>query len=148
MAILAVVDTLVLQKANASLENQPRETSKFSKRLQLLKSIQAGRIRVLVSSKLIGEYRRQVREPRNVFIQNFFALLTQGNLALSNWVPWSGSVSEKAGRCRFPREDPHVLQTAIHNTERTWILTEEMRMLKTDQCIYRQFSVHIDDPTR
>jgi predicted nucleic acid-binding protein len=147
MPVKAVVDTNVLQKANAAIENQPRSGRKFLKRLELLKAIHGGTIKILVSRKLLNEYRQQIREPRNLYVQNFFALLTQPDGVVLNWTSWSGQVREKASRCRFPNEDRHLLRTAICPNERTQIISEEIRLLRTDTCIYREFSIHVIDPT-
>jgi len=139
-----VVDTSVLQKANAPIRHSPRKASDFVKRLRLLESIRDGRTRVLISKSLINEYRRQIREPRNDHVKAFLELLTGSTDRVRfNWKRrWSGADREKARRCRYPAEDDHVLRTAIQPQGST-ILTEEHRMLTSDACIYRLFGVHI-----
>lgn len=140
-----VIDTTVLQKANAPLTKAPRVGSQFLKRLQLLQRIQAGALLVLISPKLVAEYRRQIARPRNDFIGAFFAIL-EGR-AIPNWKHrWSGSEREKARRCAYPVEDDHVLRTAIRPQSTTLILTEETQMVDADECIYRHFRVHIANP--
>jgi len=140
-----VVDTGVLQKANAPVGENVRERSKFRKRLELLSSLRQGRFTVLISVKLLAEYQRQVSKPRNDFVRAFFELL---NLSGSkwNWCRWSGQNRAHAIACRFPREDYHVLRTTVCSTGST-ILSEEHRMLVTDQCIHRRLRVHVVDPT-
>ena len=140
------IDTTVLQKANAPLTNVPRERSLFRRRLNLLKQIQAGTNTILISRKLLAEYRRQVSVPRNDFIRAFFALLADPVRPIWNWqYRWSGGTREKARGCRYPEEDDHVLRTAIRPTPST-IFTEEYRMLIADECIYLCFRVHISLP--
>ena len=138
-----VIDTTVLQKANAPLKREPSAHSLFVRRLHLLNRIARGELTVLVSPKLVAEYRRQVRMPRNDHVMAFFALIDDPVRATHNWPKrWSGAQREKARRCRYPREDDHVLRTAIRPTPST-VVTEEQRMLNSDECIYRNFRVHI-----
>jgi len=146
MSDLVVVDTGVLQKANAPLANDAREISKFASRLRLLGRIRNGEFRVLISRKLMVEYRAQVREPRNDFVRSFFAVVDNPQTAVPNWCRWSGSIRSHAKKCRFPQEDYHVLRTAKCDLPST-ILCEEHRMLVTDACIHRRLNVHVVDPT-
>ena len=146
MPDLVVVDTGVLQKANAPVGLEVRERSKFAKRLELLSRLRQGDLRVLISKKLLAEYRRQVRMPRNDYIRAFFELLADSGGAVWNWCRWSGQYRSHAIACRFPREDYHVLQTAVCDSGST-ILSEEPRMLVTDTCIHRKLRVHVIDPT-
>ena len=129
MADERVIDTMVLQKANAILTTQPRRRSRFARRLRLFSRIRAGEITVLFSVRLLAEYRKQVRSPRNDFVRLFFEILTDPGHALYNWAKWSGRERDLARRCRFPREDYHVLRTAIR-PHATTIVTEEDRMLR------------------
>jgi hypothetical protein len=63
-----------------------------------------------------------------------------------NWKRrWSGADQEKARKCMYPREDDHVLRTAIKGNPTT-IFSEEKAMLASDACIYRAFEVHVTDP--
>jgi len=146
MPDLVVVDTGVLQKANAPIGGNLRERSKFKKRLDLLFRLKRHQLTVLISKQLLAEYERQVPKPRNDFIRAFFELLANPGGALANWCRWSGSNRSHASACRFPPEDYHVLRTAIHPAGST-ILSEEGRMLVTDACIYRRLRVHVIDPT-
>jgi hypothetical protein len=146
MPDLVVVDTGVLQKANAPLANYPREHTKFKRRLNLLSRLKQHELTVLTSKKLQAEYKRQVPKPRNDYIRAFFELLLSPGGAVLNWCRWSGSNRVHASACRFPREDYHVLRTAIHPAGST-ILSEEDRMLVTDACIHRRLRVHVIDPT-
>ena len=140
-----VIDTTVLQKANALLTQQPRERSWFGRRIRLLQRLHRGEATLLVSAQLLAEYRRQVREPRNDFVRAFFEIATDPNRRIFNWHKrWSGD-RDKARRCRYPVEDDHVLRTAIR-PHRTTIYTEEHRMLIADACIYRKLRVHISSP--
>ena len=143
---LVVVDTSVLQKANAPLNVNPGEASKFTKRLHLLSKLKEGHLRALISKKLLAEYQRQVPKPRNHYVRAFFELLYKPDRAVPNWCRWSGPVRSHACKCRFPREDSHVLRTAVCDTGST-ILSEEHRMLITDACIHRRLRVHVIDPT-
>jgi hypothetical protein len=142
-----VIDTTVLQKANAPLIKPPKERSCFKKRLELLMAIEQGNLIVLISKQLIAEYRRQVREPRNDYVRAFFEILAS-NRAVRNWKkPWSGDKA-KARKCRFPREDDHVLRTAIDPDDSTTIFSEENDMVAADSCIHRVFGVHIVNPCK
>ena len=137
-----VIDTTILQKANAPLTHQPRQRSLFVRRLALLNDIARGTLTVLVSQQLLNEYQRQVPAPRNDTIKAFFALIDDPVRAIHNWAPWPGGRREHARHCRYPSEDDHVLRTAIRPDPST-IFTEEKRMLKSDRCIYQYFRVHI-----
>jgi len=146
MASFVVVDTCVLQKANAPISMNPGERTKFRKRLVLLSNLYQGRFVALISERLLSEYRDKVPLPRNDFIRAFFELLDQPNRAITNWCRWSGQYRSHARKCRFPPEDYHVLRTAIYKSEST-ILSEERRMLDTDACIHQRLRVHVIDPT-
>ncbi len=139
-----VIDTMVLQKANATITRPPGRRSRFARRLRLLERIRADEIAVLFSKRLLTEYQRQVKTPRNDFVKLFFEILANPGRAIYNWARWSGQDRDKARRCRFPPEDYHVLRTAIR-PDATTIVTEEDRMLRTDACIYRAFRVHVRD---
>lgn len=149
MPALCVVDTMVLRKANAPLENDPREGRAFVKRLALLQSIRSGERQVLMSAALLAEYRQQVLSPRNELIQTFFSLLDDKKRCRMNWPPWPGRHRETQAKCQFPAEDTHVLRTAFvaDGEKKSTIFSEEGRMLKTDACIHRHFGVHVSDPT-
>lgn len=144
---LVVIDTVILQKANAPLQSTHRPDSKFAKRLNLLMSIQANKVTPLISKRLLEEYKRQVANPRNDFVRAFIALISSPGKSKINWCGWTGSRRSAAARCRFPREDYHLLRTAIRDDQETAILTEEHRILITDNCIHREFQVHASDPT-
>ena len=143
-----VIDTMVLRKANAPLRDAPREGRAFAKRLALLQRIRNDELRVLISAKLIAEYRQQVLAPRNDFVTSFFAILDDTTRCKRNWPPWPGRRKAQQDQCRFPAEDTHVLRTAFLDDEQSTIFTEEKRMLPTDACIHRNFGVHVRDPTK
>ncbi len=153
MAEPCVVDTMVLRKANAPLTKGPKEGRCFVKRLVLLKRVRAGELQVLISAKLIREYREQVQMPRNEFVQEFMSVILAaatdpGSATVRfNWPPWPGGRKAEQNHCRFPGEDTHVLRTAYCDGDRSTLFTEEARMLQTDACIYQHFGVHITDPT-
>lgn len=138
-----VIDTCVLRKANAELKVESREHRTFVKRVALLRNIAEGALSVLISNKLITEYRAQITEPRNEFVRAFLEALTSGS-AVFNWPPFTGAEKENMRRCNFPHEDKHVLRTA--KGKPSTIITEEARMLAADRCIHRTFNVHIDEP--
>ena len=147
MTAECVIDTTVLQKANAPLRHAPREVSRFADRVRLLKRIADGELTLLISPKLLAEYGRQVPEPRNDTVRVFLELITlRSERVFVNWKKrWAGRDREAARHCRFPREDDHVLRTAIRPQVST-IITEEGRMLRADACVYRAFRVHIREP--
>ena len=146
MPDLVVVDTGVLQKANAPLGQSVRERSKFARRLVLLARLKRGSLRVMISPSLLAEYRKQVPKPRNDYVRAFFELVADPARRVWNWCRSSGQFRSHARKCRFPPEDYHVLRTAVCGTGST-ILSEEHRMLVTDACIYRRLRVHVIDPT-
>ena len=140
-----VVDTNVLQKANAPFERIPREGRQILKRVELLSRIKRGELTILYSEKLMAEYRRNISQPRNEFITAFFALITSGQSAIPNWPsPWRAKQLE-ARKCRFPGEDDHVLRTAIRPDTST-IFSEERRILASAECIFRRLRIRIVDP--
>ncbi len=142
MARESVIDTNVLVKANQPITTRPRKGSLFAKRIGLLDDIKKGKWIVLYSEKLVAEYVKHVKSPKNDFIDVFFAILADPRGAIRNYAPWPGRDREKARSCRYPREDDHVLRTAIRPDSST-IITEEERMIRADACIYRNFGVHI-----
>lgn len=145
MAEECVIDTTVLQKANATINKPPRKASLFVKRVNLLLDIQGGKRTVLISEKLLDEYKRKLKSPRNDYVKAFFELLADPDRCIRNWANWPSRLQEKARACRYPAEDDHVLRTAVQpgKKSRSTIITEEGRMLKADACIYREFKVHI-----
>ncbi len=137
-----VVDTTVLQKANALITAPPGRNSLFARRIRLLDDIRQGQKTVLYSRRLLAEYERQVRTPRNDFVRLFFERLARPGGAVYNWANWPSRDREKARECRYPQEDDHVLRTAISDRPTT-IVSEEGRMVQAGACIYRHFRVHI-----
>lgn len=146
MPDLVVVDTGVLQKANAPLGQSMREHSKFARRLDLLAHLKRGSLKAMISARLLAEYRTQVPKPRNDYVRAFFELVSDPGRRVLNWCRSSGRFRSHARMCRFPPEDDHVLRTAVCDTGST-ILSEEHRMLVTDACIHRRLRVHVLDPT-
>ncbi len=144
-----VIDTMVLRKANAALTKQPQQHRDFAKRLALLSRIQQAELQVLYSQKLLHEYRQQIEEPRNDFVKSFFELLLDPAKSKLNYhKPWSGKERQAERDCRFPPEDVHVLRTAVLPNQPSTIFSEEERMLSTDACLYRHFSVHVLNPVK
>ena len=141
-----VLDTMVLQKANARLTTRPREKTQFALRVRLLQRIANGELRVLISPKLLSEYRRQVVEPRNDFVSAFLELVTDASRHRFNWAILSGTELDQTRKCRFPREDLHVLRTAVLEDERSTLFSEEKRILASARCILRHFRVAIRNP--
>lgn len=140
-----VIDTSVLQKANALLTQRPGDQSLFRRRIRLLDILRRGQATLLMSNQLLAEYRRQVRGPRNDFVRAFFEIAVDPNRRVFNWHKrWSGD-RDKARKCRYPVEDDHVLRTAIR-PHSTTIFSEERRMLAADPCVYRTLRVHIRAP--
>ncbi len=142
MADEIVVDTTVLQKANAPITAPGNLRGDFAKRIEILRGIFRGDTTVLFSRRLVAEYRKQLPRPRNDFIRAFFEILSRQRNAVENYARWPGRLREKARRCRFPKEDDHVLRTAVRSTP-TAVITEEGRMLAASDCIHREFRVRI-----
>ena len=143
MASECVVDTTVLQKANAPLTQTKRGPGIIA-RLRLLEHIREGKATLLWSKRLVYEYSQRVATPRNDYIKVFLALIADGN-AIMNYAKWPTRLQEKARKCRYPAEDDHVLRTAIRPNGST-IFSEEKGMLSANECIYRHFRVRISEP--
>ncbi len=144
----AAIDTTVLRRANVPLVGNRASATLLARRLSLLQRIQRREITILLSERLLQEYREQLPVPLNDFVRAFLEIVTtpDGTHVLMNWKnPWSGGDRSRARGCRFPQEDDHVLRTAIR-AQRTAIYSEENRMLATDACIYREFRVHVQEP--
>ena len=140
---VCVVDTMILQKSNAALTRQPRDGRFFVRRVRLLTDINAGSVKVLISGKLLSEYRRQIQSPRNEYVKTFFELLDRPDRVIWNWTKrWPGGRRAAARDCHYPGEDIHLLRTAIREVD-SEIVTEEDRLLRVDACIHRRFRVHI-----
>ena len=143
----AVVDTMVLQKANAPITKPPGPASEFRKRLELLKQLQRGHFTALISAQLLHEYKKQLSEPRNDYTKTFFELLADPQKRKENYhKPWSARRREDLAKCRFPGEDEHVLRTAFMEDNPSTIYTEEKRMLKSEACVWMRFRVQIRNP--
>jgi hypothetical protein len=138
----AVVDTMVVQKANAPLVHRPRSSAQINARFQLLLAMYERRLVLLVSKMLLKEYETKVPEPRNDYVKAFLELAVSPGRAIVNWAAWSGARRENARRCRFPREDVHLLRTAIR-PQPSLLFTEEKRILNTQACVHRLFHVRI-----
>jgi hypothetical protein len=144
----AALDTTVLRRANVELKENRAAAVRMSSRLALLRRICKKEIVVLISERLAHEYMVQLRDVQNEVVKAFLELATKpdGNHVVFNWKSqWSGSDRDRARLCRYPKEDEHVLRTAIRDGP-TVIYTEEGRMLRTDACIYGAFRVHIQEP--
>ena len=142
-ATKSVLDTTILQKANALLSHEPSAASLFIRRLRLLQSFVSGERTALISRRLIIEYRRQIPTPRNDFVSAFLSILARPGGAELNWDKSWSSHRESARRCRFPPEDYHVLRTAILEDYESVVFTEEDRMLRTNRCVHRRLGVHV-----
>ncbi len=142
------VDTRVLRGANAPIEKVPNPLpdDAFWRRVGLLRRIHNREFVVLISKKLLNEYRQQIKSPWNDFVVGFFALLDQEGRAEWNWQERWRSERDDARSCHYPHEDDHVLRTAILPEGESTIAAEEHRMLVTDRCIHRRFSVHVREP--
>lgn len=144
----AAVDTTVLRRANVPLVGNRASAALMARRLSLLQRVQRRELIILLSERLLQEYREQLRIPLNDYVRAFLECVTtpDGTRVLMNWkTPWSHGDRSRARGCRFPLEDDHVLRTAIRG-RRTAIYSEERRMLATDDCIYREFRVHVQEP--
>jgi len=140
-----VVDTVVPQKTNESIQLPLLDGSEIAKRVSLLRRIGSGELTALISEPLLHEYRKQVRESKTDFVQAFIAIVSDPQRRVFNWAPWSGGHREKAQKCRFPAHDIHVLRTAIRPNASA-IVTEDYPMLKSHRCILREFRVSIVSP--
>jgi hypothetical protein len=136
------IDTSVLQKANATITQRPRQNSLFVRRIELLQDIQRRRKIALIGRQLQAEYERKVAPPRNDFVAAFFSLIDDPHRCVPNWAPWPPGRRRKARKCRYPSHDDRVLRTAIR-PHSTTIITEDRQMLAAGQCIYREFRVHV-----
>lgn len=139
-----VIDTDVLQKANAPILSPPGPM--FRRRVALLARIRNGQLVVLMSARVLAEYGQKVREPRNDYVKLFLELASDPRRARMNWVRhWSGKYRSYVSKCRFPHHDLHLLRTAVRPNGAT-IYTEEGPLLRTDQCIHRYLRVHVAEP--
>jgi len=154
MSDAAVIDTTVLWKANGLLESAPKPTSTFGRCASLLRRVQRRELVLLISAKLRDEYQRKLTQPRNILIAELLAIVASpdGLRAVENWAPgWSGGTRDAMRKCRFPRHDEHLLRTAVKtmrddNYTKRSIFTQEAKLIATDACIHRNFSVHIVQP--
>lgn len=143
MADRCVVDTCILQKANAMITVEPGAYSDFRRRVALLLTFVNGTNIALFSDAIVREYEERVKEPRNDYVRLFFELVTApGSGAMASWAPrWRGD-RDVARRCRFPKHDDHLLRTAVPKAPAV-IYTEEAALVRTDACVHRRLQVHI-----
>ncbi len=142
-----VVDTRVLRGANAPLDTRkPKEHSIFARRLSLLDKIKKGKLVILISAKLAGEYSTKIPAPLNDYVKEFFASFDDPTKCEWNWcTPWGGDKKGAVRECRFPFHDVHLLRTAVRSGGST-ICTEESALINTDGCIHRRLRVHVRKP--
>jgi hypothetical protein len=140
---LCVVDTVVMQSANAPLDTAPTEGRTIVRRLELLRRISRGEIQLLWSKRLLKEWADHVPEPRNDFVRAVLELLTNGH-GQHNWrTPWTGGIRADIAECRYPGHDSHLLRTAILDDDRSYLVTEENRLSTCRACVSRKFNVSI-----
>jgi hypothetical protein len=142
------IDTTVLVGANITQTPEPAESALQAARLALIQRIQGHQAAVLISAKLVAEYRKQITTYRNDSVRLFFELLTKpdGSHVILNWrTPWGHAELARARACRFPKEDLHVLRTAVRD-DRTTLYSEEGRVLAAHPCIRKKFDVVISTP--
>jgi len=136
-----VVDTCVLQKANAPMRNAPRAGREINERIDLLKKLADGSLTPAWSATVLREYLEHVPEPRNDFMRAFFEILGR---VPPTWTRLTGAQEARLGRCRYPPEDKHLLRTACPGP--ATIATEEGRLLRVDGPVHQYFQVHIRAP--
>jgi hypothetical protein len=142
------IDTTVLVGANITQTPQQAAAAPQAARLALLRRIQDRKAAVLISAKLLAEYRKQITTFKNEFVRIFLDLLTMpdGSHVILNWrTPWGHAEVARAHQCRFPYEDLHVLRTAVRDG-RTTMYSEEGRVLAAHPCIRKEFDVAISAP--
>lgn len=143
MAEPCVVDTCILQKANATIVDEPKLLSEFRRRLALLEGLVQGSRTVLYSAKLLKEYEEHVPEPRNDFVKLFLELVTTpGTNARPSWAGRWRAQRLQARTCRFPQHDDHLLRTAAPSAPSV-VFTEEAALVAVDACIHRSLQVHL-----
>jgi hypothetical protein len=143
MSRRVVVDTCVLQKANAPILNAPRAGREFKDRLTLLKKIASGSFTAAWSKALLLEYGSHVLEPRNDYVRAFLDILTN---IKPTWTKLTGAQEERLRECRYPQEDKHLLRTALPGP--ATIATEENRLLNVDRPVHKHFQVHLKTPDK
>ena len=142
MSRRVVVDTCVLQKANAPMQAEPRVGRDIVARIGLLRKFSDGTLTPAWSAALWREYQEHVPEPgRNDFIVAFYALLARTS---PTWTKLTGAQRSRLGQCRYPPEDKHLLQTALPGPAA--IATEEDRLLRVDRPVHQYFQVHVKLP--
>ena len=142
------IDTTVLVRANITQTLEPSAAALQAARLALLQRIQDHRAAVLISARLVAEYRRQITTYKNESVRLFFDLLTQpaGSHVIWNWrTPWGHAERARALACEFPHHDLHVLRTAVRDG-RTTMYSEDGRVLAAHPCIRSEFDVMISEP--
>jgi hypothetical protein len=117
------------------------------RRTLLLGIIQRERT-LLVSQSLINQYTGHLVRPLNDLIRAFLEYATNPEPAedvVVNWAALSGGDRDFARKCRFPKHDLLLLRTALGF--RSTIYSEDNRVVQSDECIHRKFSVHTADPS-
>jgi hypothetical protein len=142
------LDTTVVFRTNVPIDGDRADAKLLSKRLEILKRIRNGQDSVLISERLLHEYVQQVVPGKNDFVRAFLEIVASpdGSRVILNWKKaWSGGERDRARKCRYPKEDDHVLRTAIRDTATT-IYSEEGRMTQAHPCVYKEFGVRITAP--
>jgi hypothetical protein len=144
-----VVDTIVLHRANQARLGQREEGDALRERRLLLVELIQQRRTLLISRRVVQQYRDHLVRPLNDVVRAFLEYATAPDPSqevVVNWSPLTGTERDLAlGKCRFPQHDLFLLQTAYGFA--STILTEEPRLVRTDDCLHRRFGVHVRDPT-
>jgi hypothetical protein len=138
-----VVDATVIYKANGDIAGR-RSGNLLDKRLAVIQQIGSGLRRLRYNPKLLTEYRRVVREPRNDVIELFFTILSeQAVFVKRNKLP-QHSYAKAVERCCWPSHDQHLLAAAIDGVDPSIFVTEE-RHVNCAACILKAFAVHLEN---
>jgi hypothetical protein len=133
----------VVYKANGDIAGR-RPGSILDRRLRALEQIGRGVRRLRYNPKLLGEYRRVVREPRNDVIELFFNVLSERAVLVSRNTLSRHCYAKAVRTCRWPNHDQHLLAAAIDGIDASILVTEEAHVTCAN-CIFRHFTVRVED---
>lgn len=128
-----VVDTVVLIDCDGKIVEGAGSAA-----IALLERIRNGKCIVMISQKLMSEYKAKLPRPRTEVVRLFLELLTAGGTNVTvNWARL-GDVKAVVNHCRFPWHDRHLMQTAWscdRNVAHGCIVSTDAYVLKSARCI-------------
>ncbi len=138
-----VLDASVVALSNGDLAGR-RPGNVFDRRLNVIEQVVAGARRLRYNQKLLGEYRRLIRDYRNDVIELLFFVLDSDRAVLVSRSTLSRQNYDRATlQCRWPSHDQHLLAAALDGADPSIFVTE-VRLADCARRVFAYFAVHVE----